>query len=350
MKKYSLFLLCLGFLAACNKESSDLSAVSGLKGKWAPVTADWQTDRLLEFHNGKLSTLRLPEREVVRDGKIWGLDLWEPELIRQERYSFQNGQLMVERSNLGPCRVVGDTLYLGQDKLQRVNELRSESFTRLYFGEKVKGNKVIIGQKDQTVHIPCSLADRLPFEVDLTFITSSFRIDQVRFFKAKQASEKDSLSFHVDANTFQKDTTGSLYIYHNVIGLVELRVEQLSVDSRIDFDRITMGNQVLDVEKETDGTLVIHIPSIENFISIQYHLICPVHNSDVLTVTPIPDGSMVKVATDQQDMGIITPENVRLFAFQNDAPEERSITLTFSYTGAKMVTLKIVQEGANPSL
>ena len=349
MKKYSLFLLCLGFLAACSKESTDMSAISGLKGQWAPVTADWQTDRILEFHNGTLSTLSLPEREVVRDGKVWGMAIGEPELVKQERYAIQNGRLRVGRNDLGACRVTGDTLLLGQAKFQRVKELSSAHFTRVDFGERVKNNRMIVGQKDQTVRIPCTLAARLPFDVDLTFMTPSVRIDRVRMMKAQKAGEKDSLSFHIDANTFRKDTTENLYIYHNVTGLVPLSIEQLSVDSRIDIDRITIGNQVMDVRKETDGTLVLRIPPVENFISIQYHLICPVHKSDILSVTPIPDGSMVKVALDQQDKEIITPENVRLFAFANESSRERNITITFTYTAAKTAKLKIIQE-PQPSL
>ena len=227
--KYTLLFLLILALPGCNKDDGSAVAVEGLRGKWAPLHDDWQTDRYIEFEKGFLSTWKMDYSYIARDGKIWNWSQGDTlTLISRQPYSFSGGNLYAGRHHLGKCTVRNDTLLLEGQKYMRILQMAEANFTHFVFGEGLDplSPKLTTDKRAKALTLPCCMADSVPMVTEVRLGTLSKRLDDLRFIPASDPGQKDSLTLHIDENRTEKILTESLYIYHPATGMVTLQIIQ----------------------------------------------------------------------------------------------------------------------------
>lgn len=325
MKKWISIALGLSVLTlSCDKDRSagDLSPFSGLKGYWAPVYDDWQTDYCYCFENGMMSTYGLVSRAIVRDGILYlGSGSGNISLHNQEEYRVRDGVLIVGKNSLGECRVDGDTLLLGGGKLQRVRELGKKWYADIELGPLTDAlsRTLITGKADKTIRIPVSLSRKVGFPAWFQFFTTGKRIDSIRLIPAEGEDQKDSISFHIDANETAGVKDEEVFVLHPAAGTASFTVRQLKTDTAIYFPEDV---SVIDIPAE--GAISLDLP---------YRLISPAGKSDVVSLS-IPETWV--------ETNSVSPTNISLLVRMNEGPERR-MEVTLSYPGADNRTLTIRQ-------
>lgn len=328
-----LLLLSVLF-AACEKDNSaTYASVDGLKGKWAPIHDNWLTDRYLAFEKGTLSTHKLYETFLAKDGKIWSWSQYDIDtVINVQPYRISDGILYVGRNNLGACRIQNDTLLLGKQKYMRILEMTGRHFTHLCFADNMNPQTPTLttGKAAKTITIPCYMADAIPWFRRITIGTPSNRLNDIRIQTAASVEEKDSLTFSIDENTANRVENEQVYFYHPATGVVALVIQQLPTVSGIRVDYVDDNERTLRIGSGANNNLVVH-----------YHLIDPSTPDDTIIISVEEEGQWLKVhesvSATKFSLGI-EPNNT----------EERKAILKLHYPGAEDYILTIIQRGSDP--
>lgn len=231
----ALLLFAAGIFSACQKDSAeDYSVLAGLKGKWAPVSPDALTDHYLEFDRGTLTLWKSKDYLLAVDGTIWS-QLAPFYVETREEYSFRDGHLLVGRNDLGSCQVEGDSLRLGPDRFFRVKELTLRAYTYLNFGEDIDASAphMLLSKRDSTYTIPCYLDKPLLSSIHINFSDASIHVNRIRLIPAARSWQKDSLTFHLDANDSGRERLNNITFYHPASGFTNLILTQIPTMARI---------------------------------------------------------------------------------------------------------------------